>query len=216
MSKEELLELSDTLRGIAERKEWEYCFPNGTADCWHLGKSNPLLHVMQGRKIRLKPWKLPDPPPGQQWHREDGWTEEMLPDGYRPLLMGEFGQTGDEYLGKVATSWQKQSYADETESAEKFTTLLQRTTRPLPEPPKQKKRVPLGPEDVPPGSVIRMDGVDYWVMVTHCGPSTVSYYDGAAGDAIFYRDLSTGWQIKRPTDTEWQPCWKEVDLDSNP
>jgi hypothetical protein len=31
----------------------------------------------------------PPPPPGKQWHRTDGWTAEMLPQGYRPLVEGE-------------------------------------------------------------------------------------------------------------------------------
>jgi len=34
-------------------------------------------------------FQLPPPPPGKQWHREDGWTAEMLPQGYRPLIEGE-------------------------------------------------------------------------------------------------------------------------------
>jgi hypothetical protein len=39
---------------------------------------------------RIKPdFQLPPPPPGKQWHREDGWTAEMLPQGYRPLIEGE-------------------------------------------------------------------------------------------------------------------------------
>lgn len=49
-------------------------------------------------------WRLPDPPPGQQWHRDD-WTQDMLPEGYRPLLLGEDMQIGDEryFNGKWET-----------------------------------------------------------------------------------------------------------------
>jgi uncharacterized protein YodC (DUF2158 family) len=43
------------------------------------------------------PWVLPAPPPGQKWHRED-WTQEMLPEGYRPLLKDEPWMPGDEIL----------------------------------------------------------------------------------------------------------------------
>ena len=43
------------------------------------------------------PWTLPTPPPGQKWHRED-WTQEKLPDGYRPLLEDEPWMPGDEIL----------------------------------------------------------------------------------------------------------------------
>lgn len=41
------------------------------------------------------PWTLPDPPPGMEWHRTD-WTQDMLPDGWRPLLDGEHNLVGDE------------------------------------------------------------------------------------------------------------------------
>lgn len=43
-----------------------------------------------------KPWTLPPPPEGQQWHRTD-WTEEMLPKGYRPLLLEEKDEIGDDH-----------------------------------------------------------------------------------------------------------------------
>jgi hypothetical protein len=45
------------------------------------------------REWRIKPsslnFQLPPPPPGMSWHRTDGWTAEMLPQGYRPLIEGE-------------------------------------------------------------------------------------------------------------------------------
>jgi hypothetical protein len=44
-----------------------------------------------------KPWTLPPPPEGQQWHRQD-WTEEMLPERWRPLLLNEIRAVGDECL----------------------------------------------------------------------------------------------------------------------
>lgn len=34
-------------------------------------------------------FQLPPPPPGMQWHREDDWEEEDLPQGWRPLASGE-------------------------------------------------------------------------------------------------------------------------------
>lgn len=35
---------------------------------------------------RIKPaFQLPPPPPGMRWHREDGWEEGDLPQGWRPL-----------------------------------------------------------------------------------------------------------------------------------
>lgn len=38
-----------------------------------------------------KPWVMPVPPAGFQWHRPDGWTKNKLPAGYRPFLLGETG-----------------------------------------------------------------------------------------------------------------------------
>ena len=43
-----------------------------------------------------QPFTLPTPPPGMQWHREDGWTAKMLPHGTRPLVDGETVKRGDE------------------------------------------------------------------------------------------------------------------------
>ena len=37
----------------------------------------------------IHPFTLPTPPPGMKWHREDGWTAEMLPPGKRPFFLGE-------------------------------------------------------------------------------------------------------------------------------
>lgn len=40
-------------------------------------------------RIELPFFTLPTPPPGMKWHREDGWTAEMLPPGKRPFFLGE-------------------------------------------------------------------------------------------------------------------------------
>lgn len=43
------------------------------------------------------PWQLPAPPAGRRWHRDD-WTQDMLPDGWRPFLIDEAISKGDEIL----------------------------------------------------------------------------------------------------------------------
>jgi hypothetical protein len=96
-------------------------------------------------EYRIAPWSLPAPPAGQQWHRTD-WTEDMLPEGWRPLLKGEIQHVGDEYRGQV--NWF---------STGEVGTIIRspghyRTRRPLPTPPRM---VPLTREDVPNGSVFR-------------------------------------------------------------
>lgn len=51
------------------------------------------------------PFQLPPPPPGMQWHREDGWTAEDLPQGYRPHVLGERDFAGDG--ARISGSWRK-------------------------------------------------------------------------------------------------------------
>ena len=56
------------------------------------------------------PFQLPPPPPGMKWHREDGWEEGDLPQGYRPLCTDEANdRRSDEYCVKRGDSWDVQS-----------------------------------------------------------------------------------------------------------
>lgn len=77
-----------------------------------------------------KPWTIPPPPEGQQWHRTD-WTEEMLPEGYRPLLLEEKDEIGDEMF-------QHRQWVTVTNPAVHSTAedwwVPHRTRRPLPTP----------------------------------------------------------------------------------
>ena len=128
MNKEELKELAATLNGIADGKAWErtnsitgeWCDPD------HCG---PELCITMGRKIRLKPWSLPPPPDGMQWHRDD-WTEEMLEGGWRPHLLGEVDNGDEEYLSYG--TWRNGYYgsSEPTEASDPH----RRTKAPLPQP----------------------------------------------------------------------------------
>jgi hypothetical protein len=209
-------------------------------------------------------WKLPDPPPNQQWHRND-WTEEMLPAGYRPLLLGEAWIKGDEIKRyshpdwDVAGKYPNDALGQETtvKTAHCRTT---RTTRTIPQQPEQwaaekaafaagetiqyrsyinptwvdtkeplwfsreghpfnpeyrikpkQQKVPLEPCDVPPGSVIRDENnnAGRWYFVLSVGPSGLVTCEDTLKPFQYLKDLE--WQIKRPTDTEFQPCWKHID-----
>lgn len=75
-------------------------------------------------------------------------------------------------------------------------------------PAKPTVRVPLGPEDVPPGSVFRKSSDSAVKLVTHWSAFNFGTDDGDypwsnAAEA-------SNWQIKRPGE-DWQPMWKEVD-----
>ena len=64
--------------------------------------------------------------------------------------------------------------------------------------------VPLGPEDVPPGSAIRSNA-QQWFMVT----DMVNYGVKISGrdSLIDWAELQEEWSIKRPGE-DWKPCHK--------
>ena len=80
---------------------------------------------------KAAPWTLPPPPAGQQWHRTD-WTEDMLPEGWRPLLYDEIPQFGDQVWEFGKGPWGKYVTAEPRHSAHNHT----RTMRPLSTPPR--------------------------------------------------------------------------------
>ena len=79
----------------------------------------------------------------------------------------------------------------------------------------EPKRVPLGPEDVPPGSVLRRAGQGCWSAVVG------SYTEGVLFpymplDGPYPRYLNTfdelfsgNYEISRDGGRTWHPCWKE-------
>jgi hypothetical protein len=204
-------------------------------------------------------WQLPAPPEGQQWHRVDGWTEEMLPAGYRPLLLGEIPTTEDEFWR--GGLWQRrrvdfcavdgdychhrtthpipqQQQPQEPWATEKaafaagetiqYSSDLKPTWTDITDPfwvnpslssvnpryrikPKPQK-VPLEPCDVPPGSVIRGQGEDSgWCMITSASRTGIRIWrhsDENASEITWQTLMDAESQVWRPTDTEWQPCYK--------
>lgn len=81
----------------------------------------------------------------------------------------------------------------------------------------EKRKVSLGPEDVPPGSVIRGAGeIDTagWCLITSCSEAGIRIWRHCGeqhGREITWQELQeSGSQILRPGST-WQPCEKEVE-----
>jgi hypothetical protein len=75
--------------------------------------------------------------------------------------------------------------------------------------PKTQK-VPLEPCDVPPGSVFRAKeyASGRWKAPVEVSEHGVNFERRST--MTFQQLFESGWQIKRPTDTEWQPCYKET------
>jgi len=202
-------------------------------------------------------WRLPAPPDGQQWHRYD-WKQDMLPNGYRPLLVGETGAyehsvkgdawgvgaspdfptppTHSSFLRTTRPLPQQQQQPQEPWAAEKaafaagetiqYSSDLKPTWTDVADPfwvnpscssvnpryrikPKPQK-VPLEPCDVPPGSLIRngLNNPNRWYAVLSVGHSGLATCEDSLKTFEYLK--GSDWQIKRPTDTEWQPCWKEI------
>lgn len=255
MNKEKLKEWAATLNGIADGKAWEYCSFTGPTEEWFgsMTGTDPLSLVARGRGIRLKPWSLPPPPDGMQWHRGD-WTEEMLPEGYRPLLLEEEHQLLDEYSSPISFRWNvSESYGQPSRPDHAH----RRTKRPLPQPdpyaelkaahaagkviqcrineldtwddsspswynpphcyrikPEQQK-VPLGPSDVPPGTVLRKsEWLSAWQSIFGAYDRGVSF-NGALWE---WNDIIDTHQINRSipltgkwNPEAWEPCYKLID-----
>lgn len=94
------------------------------------------LHLCHEYAQPQPAWSLPPPPAGQAWHRDD-WTAEMLPEGYRPLLLGEARQDEDEwsYEPQKADGWRAvKTYGPAGLVMSEGRCSHHRTRRPLPSP----------------------------------------------------------------------------------
>jgi len=87
------------------------------------------------RHYRIKPWTLGREinghtlPEGKQWHRADGWTPEMLPAPYRPLMAGrDDGRYECTQDGKTWESADNNGLLDEDEEHDGW---FYRTRRPI-------------------------------------------------------------------------------------
>lgn len=83
----------------------------------------------------------------------------------------------------------------------------------------ESQKVPLGPDDVPPGTVLRGAGEAAWpedkgwcmiVSSSHTGIRIWHHSDGNGAEITWQTLMDAESQIWRPTDTGWQPCWKEI------
>lgn len=139
----------------------------------------------------------------QEWHRQD-WTEDMLPEGWRPLIEGERIQDGDYGISRGVIFFpHKICIGDLPEHHA-------RTRHPL---PTVKKMVPLGPEDVKCGNELRYKKGHF---PPNMGTEWLSFSITAvaqncvrAGTLMDYEKLFRDIEINRNDGKGWVACEKE-------
>lgn len=223
MTPDRTKELLPVMQAHAEKKQVESrskCFSTAV---WVL---DPFPTWDNNYDYRIAPWKLTNHiegfralVDGEKWHRHD-FTEEMLPEGYRPLLLGEARKPKDEHLGYISKKWSEfHSWFHEKDignSADKDWVHV-RTRRPLPE---IKKPIPLEAKDILPGTVIRNVLWDKkrYVSLLEVFADGVKIYNGLRSEAILsYKNLAVDYMYHHPSFSEdengeliWKPCYKYV------
>lgn len=157
--------------------------------------------------------------PGQQWHKPEEFSEADLPlvtDGglpWRPTTQNEPMEPDDEFWEFGSGHWVKYKYRHKYRQVYTATRAKSRTRRPPPAV-KVEEWIPLGPEDVPPGSVLRFAGERYWQAVVGTAPDGIYRICRDVIKHLTWHEAMTHYDILRPSTTEWQPCkkLKEVSL----
>jgi hypothetical protein len=184
MNKEKLLELSDTLRGIAEGKEWEYCCFSGPNEEWFKSMigTDPLFMIARGQNIRLKP----QPPP---------------PDPYAELKAAHAaGKTIQRY--EDGGMWTDSIVKDRKQDPFGFV-FSPESYRIKPEP----RKVPLGPDDVKAGDEFLVGSYrQSWVSIKD---GLVTY--GSGGMYSFDEMMQFGHKVRSIGETEWRGCFKLIE-----
>jgi hypothetical protein len=135
--------------------EWRHQAASDEERNWRVTETPGWLPY---NRYRVKPWTLPDPPEGREWHRVDGWRKEWLTDGWRPLLKGEYEEVDDERLFGGEERWRHNKYRASLPCQEYPSAWFFRTRRPLPDPQREafdafygidgQRYLPITPEDV--------------------------------------------------------------------
>lgn len=194
-----------------ENLPWEFYHNEiGMSSGWIPGSASSLTSVLsEGFEIRIKAAEFPALPEGQEWHNPDGLTADQVEvrEGWRLLIHGEPAERDTDEI------WYRSDwvvvFGYHGEKAGLDYTISTRTKRPLPEPPKPEPAVeliPLGPEDVPVGSLIRHPSWPEWkaIMVIAPNPDGVWAHNFFGFEALFIQ----GYLYRTSRATEWAPCSK--------
>ena len=123
--------------------------------------------------------------------------DDLIPNGYRAIAGGCL-RLGDHFVdGDGVRTWEWKDNSS----------CVYLVIEKIPEP--EPEWVPLGPEDIPPGSVIRQKEWSDWYYEPISPSSDGRDAIRPSGDAISYKSMMTKeFLIKRPGQT-WQPCRKK-------
>ena len=165
---------------------------------------------------------LATPPDGRPLHNPDGLTAEQVGLGRRLTIKGEKPTSGAQiWMGEdhINGEWEKRDV--ETDPYYAGTTYRLPLSVPWPEAPKPEattKTVPLGPDDVPPCSVV--SGVESrWLSITCCHKDGVYVQNSEDNlNLLTWSELlRDGVKINRSIPftgkwdaNAWEPCSKEV------
>jgi hypothetical protein len=185
-----------TDKGRGELKFVGYIADDKDISTWYADGGYLLSRASEYDLVNVKPLKLPDPPEGMQWHRDD-WTEEMLPGIKRPLLLGETG-TYEILLNGV---WKEGTALDIPTPCD---APFMRTDRPLPSAPKM---VPLTFEYVSGfvGVEVRAD-VHQVLSVLGMDHNSIALENVRVTWDSLQRNE---WQWRSFQNPTWQPCKME-------
>jgi hypothetical protein len=128
---DELKELGRIFTAVGNGAQWQFATLT-RPEAWHDPDTGFDLRRAVERKyhIRLKPWTLPPAPEGREWHRGAEFTQDDLPEGYRPVLVSEALEHGDEAWAHGEGPWTATSAIGDTLKTGWHT--KHRTKRPLP------------------------------------------------------------------------------------
>ena len=153
------------------------------------------------------PWQLPPPPEGREWMRASEWTQDMLPDGMRPLLADEKAVARiDECIHDKSEGGWEPAEGISGFAANQIKRYLVRTARPVP----TLKRLPLTAEDFPYGTCMQATGWPKFAY-TPCRVNPLGEIIIAGHGVHSLEGLSrSDWLKKSPAAASFVPCFKEV------
>lgn len=200
-----------------EKLEWQFQY-SGNAE-WldgHTRSTTTLWALWYNHNIRIKPLKFPDPPEGRKWHNPENLTPEQVEinKGWRLCLKGEWRMLGMEFLDESESCWRILDRLGFESSKTLYPSVTYRTKSPLPdsEKPEPEEWIPLGPEDLPPGTVFRWPHWTPDVYKTHheIDEDGVYFHSSTeSGDDVSFEGLmSYGVLINRsiPETGKWDPA----------